>query len=170
MKNIIYRQSIAFLTIIILLNSCNIKENVNAINEKTVITGKILDYDSSKTKITIINKNLCVNELREVLEIDSLGNFYFSFISNSKRDVRIKSNRANFLVLIYPGDSVFVEFKSRNKEYWKHIKFSGDRATENKHIIEFQKTFLDQSVSYKMINKQKKVLDEKKFVEFMDSV
>lgn len=170
MRKIIYYQLIIVMTAVFMLNSCNGLEKANTKNKKTVIAGRILDYKPSRTKITIVNQNLCVNEKRETLEIDSLGNFYLSFRSSSKKDIRIMSNWANFLVLIYPGDSVFVEFKSRNKEFWNHIRYSGDRVAENTHIIEFQKTFQDQSVGYEKINQQKEALNENEFVQFMDSL
>jgi len=166
----IYLQILVIFIMTLLLNSCVDSENDNIKNEKTIIAGKILDYKPSETKITIIKKDLCVNEKREILEIDSLGNFHYRFNSNSKRDLRIKSNNANFLVLIYPGDSLYVEFKSIEKQFWNHIKFRGDRKTENIHLTEFQKTFQNQSVSYEKINQQKTALNENSFVQFMDSV
>ncbi|TAJ11568.1 hypothetical protein DMA11_16425 [Marinilabiliaceae bacterium JC017] len=155
---------------LVLGSSCNRKPVKSDSPQKTIITGRIIDYSKDQTEITLVNMDLLVTEKREVLDIDSTGFFSYSFMNNSPRDIRLKGNSVNFLFLAFPGDSIHVEFKSRTNDYQNSIAFSGDRHVENKQVTHFQHVFNNSSVSHKEIVTAKAKFDLPQFLHFMDSV
>jgi len=162
------KYSIVIIAACIFTLSCNISQNEKGVTAKTIVSGKILDFDE-RTELTIINKNLCIDSKREVISIDSTGHFHYTIEINSARDLRIISNKANFLLLLFPGDSVFVEFKTNTSQFWKSINFKGDRQIENTIIANFQDTF-QKSIDYNAIIRHQAILNEGQFIHFMDSI
>ncbi|HKJ42030.1 MAG TPA: hypothetical protein VKA27_08035 [Sunxiuqinia sp.] len=110
-------KQITTLLLLILLISCQEKEQKNKAPKKVTIAGKIVNYDknSEKNILTIyINDNGKATQLNYSTKIDSLGNFNVRFKRYFPQDVMI-SYRTNFRVIVHPGDSLYVEFNGNTQ-------------------------------------------------------
>jgi len=169
-----YRNYMKKLNILLLLTSifwysCNTPIE-NKLLKPVTITGKVLDYVPNKTEGEITFPKLCGENKRETITFDSCGNFTCSSINNIPSDIRISINKAYFIILAHPGDSIQIELVSNAPDFWKTISINGQRATENRQIIKFQKQFRSNSIKSEELAEARDTKNEEDFVSFMDSL
>ena len=155
---------------LIIVTLCHIFACSLLAQQQTVISGKITDYDNSYNSCKLINQQLGIKDNRAIINVDSLGQFHYSFDCYATKDLRIIANKAYVTFLIQPGDSVHIEFAANNKHYYNHITFTGDRKTENEQITLFQKVFQDQSTHHNQIVKAADTLNLNDFTIYIDSL
>ena len=88
---------------------------------------------------------------------------------------RLNQTRLNFLILIHPGDSIYVEFygKQQNSpDFLKTIKFSGSATQTNQHAAAFQYMFEPYRSYYDGAAKMRAVknYDLEKFMLYLDTL
>nr|WP_321450805.1 TlpA disulfide reductase family protein [uncultured Carboxylicivirga sp.] len=131
------------LFLILLSVSLNLKAGNEYKKQQTVVCGKISNYDSSLKTISGCVNLIGVPRLNVSDSIDRNGNFIFRFDIYTPTDLWI-DYRTNFLVLIHPGDSIYLEFDgnaNNRPELLNTIKFSGDAALSNKEAASFQNMY-----------------------------
>ncbi len=156
---------------LIVLISCNKQENYET-PKRTIISGKISNYDLDNREIEIFANRVGFKPLNLTSELDSLGNFYAAFESYIPTDVGIRY-KSFFHVLTNPDDSVFIDVNaSTNRliDFFNAIKISGDNAVTNQSAVEFQKRYFTSSVYNDWNAKQKafKKLDSTQYLNYLD--
>jgi thiol-disulfide isomerase/thioredoxin len=126
---------------LLLLFSCSIEKEEQYLEQKQiVIAGRVQNFDSEKMNIDLNIYRICQERETITTNIDSLGNFYFSFNGYIPIQTSL-TYKTNVFVLANPGDSLYLEFDGKlnsNIELLKNIRFSGDAAQLNKDIAAFQ--------------------------------
>jgi len=130
--------------ILLLLFSCSIrKEEKYQEQKQVIIAGRIQNFDSDKMNIDVNIYRICQERETITTNIDSLGNFHFSFNCYVPTQISL-TYKTNVSVQAHPGDSLFLEFDGKinsNIELLKNIRFSGDAAQLNKDIAAFQSLY-----------------------------
>lgn len=166
--------------IVMLLSVCIFSASCmqsNKFDEKkqVVITGKINQYNGSNAKLYLIYSQPGVKSARELVDIDSAGNFEYRIEGYLPLDAMLleKNTFSNINFMYHPGDSIHLEFDTKEKPLalLKTVKFSGDRAETNNQILKFQVMREEKDLGYGAINPsesyKKNVAD---FIVEMDSV
>lgn len=131
------------LLLIVFSVSLKLKANDDYKKKQTIIYGKIINYDPT------IQKAKCYVNLvgapRILLEdvINSSGNFSFQFDIYTPTDLWIEY-KTNFLVLVHPGDSIYLEFDGNTNnrpELLNTINYSGNSIRSNKEAATFQRMY-----------------------------
>jgi hypothetical protein len=139
--------NLAFLLITIILFSCN-NENSNQIPEKVILSGKVLNHTSEIKNIFLSINRPGLGPLQVYTKIDSEGFFSTSFELYIPTDAWLRY-KTNFLVLLHPGDSIYVEFDGllNNKpDILKTIRFGGDAKIVNSEAAILQKMYFSHSI------------------------
>jgi len=105
-----------FITVfLIIFSSCNkSKKQYNNVPQIIIVSGKIDNYEPNRQLTLHVNK-LGFSQEQILAKMDSAGNFMATFESYIPVDVWVMYN-TNFLVLLYPGDSLFIQFDGRYKD------------------------------------------------------
>lgn len=165
-------KNVLLLVIFILLFFQNIKALESTQPKKVVLTGKVLNFDKNLKQIRVIVYRPGFSELTLYSNLDNHGFFHFSFDSYNPTDVFL-DYKVNTLLLVHPGDSLFIEFDGNQKTrtgILKSIKFSGDRAKSNWDASNFlrkyysSKIYLDKKSESLAI----KQLDWKEYIEYLN--
>jgi thiol-disulfide isomerase/thioredoxin len=139
------RKIILLLTSLVIFISCsNQKEiEISSVPIRTVVTGKVINPISDEPTISLwVNRVGFEPEEIKVL-LDSTGNFKTYFLTYVPVDVWV-SYHINFLVLLKPGDSLYVEFDATRKsrpELLETVKFEGSAGENNRQASIFQKMY-----------------------------
>ncbi len=148
--NYILILSIFFITI-----SC-IQENEFDENKQVVVTGKIHQYNGENAKLYFIYSQPGVKNSKELIDIDSEGNFEYRFDGYIPLDAMIleRNTFANINFIYHPGDSIHLEFETNDKQIplLKTVKFAGDATKTNNQIIKFQILREENNLGYGAIN------------------
>ena len=109
-----------------------------------------------------------------VAKTDSTGNFWVSFESYLPLDVWV-AYKTNFLVLLHPGDSLYMQFDAfynERPEFLASIRFSGDAAKTNQNAVIFQQMYFSNEIYYDWDKKLKAVREYEvdRYLQYLDSV
>lgn len=161
---------ILFILFIISCKPENEKFNDNP--KRINITGKIVNPDADHNELKFNVNRVGLPSTQLSTELDENGNFSTSFESYIPTDVWFHY-RTRFLVIIHPGDNIYVEFDGALKEpeIFESIKFKGDAIQVNREASKFQK--LLSSNLYSTQEKRKQALKDyspDEFVSYVDSV
>jgi len=110
--------------------------------QQIIVAGKIDNYDPSWEVVLAVNRAGFIQEPIQV-KTDSTGSFTTTFESYIPTDAYLVY-KANFLVLLHPGDSLFVHFDgqySDGSEILNTIKFGGNAAQTNQYAAKFQQMY-----------------------------
>lgn len=127
--------------------SCAQEKQYGKVPQNITIAGRIGNY-SSDSQIDVFVNRLGLEQENIQVQVDSLGNFIATLESYIPLDAVI-DYRANFWVLLHPGDSLFVYFdgKCKNRpELLETIKFSGDRAETNQYVAKYQQMYFSSNI------------------------
>ncbi|WP_163711168.1 TlpA family protein disulfide reductase [Mangrovibacterium lignilyticum] len=167
-------KNILLLTIFFISISCNHKDKFTE-KKQIVVTGKIHQYNGENAKLYFIYSQPGGKDSKELINIDSVGNFQYAIEGYIPLDAMLleQTTFANINFIYHPGDSIHLEFKTNEKQLplLKTVKFSGDRAETNNHLINFQILREENNLGYGVINPNeayKKNTDD--FITQMDSV
>jgi thiol-disulfide isomerase/thioredoxin len=139
---------IFFLSLSILISCSTGNEKKYRILKKVIIAGKVENFNLDNSEISLSVNRPCFSQETIFTNLDSLGNFSFSFESYIPTDIWLHY-RMNFLVLTHPGDSIYVEFDG---EPWsrpailKTIKYSGDAVKANQDAATFQRMYFSNAL------------------------
>ncbi len=142
------RKLLYLFTILVLANCKSQEEKNSQHSQRVVISGRVLNFDSNDMGVRFTVNRLGVSRLNMDAKMDSLGYFTTYFDSYIPTDIWI-DYKTNFLVLIHPGDSIYIEFDGRpnwRPELLKTIQFSGDAAEINKEAAVFQQLYYSNSL------------------------
>jgi len=153
--------------------SCTSHKNYDK-KEQIIISGKVLNFNPDNPNVHLSVNRLGFRSIQIIEHLDSLGNFRASFYSYIPTDVWIYY-KTNFLVLTYPGDSIYVEFDGKSDkrpELLKSIKFSGNADKQNQNAAKFQLMYFSNPIYYDRDAKEKaaKELDTTEYVTYLDSM
>lgn len=163
-----------FYLLILLLQFSFIRLGYCESKNQIIITGKVNDFEQNNREIKIYANRLCFTSLNLATELDSSGNFYATLESSIPTDVSIRYNDL-FFVLVNPGDSINIELNgSINQaiDFFEQVKISGNNATTNHNVVEFQKRYFS-SKEYNDWNAQQKAVKELnsiQYLNYLDSV
>lgn len=166
--------NILILTIFITAVSCT-RKNIFSKKEQIIVTGKIHQYNGRNAKLYFVYSQPGMKHSRELLEIDSTGNFEYRIKGYIPLDAMIieRNTFANINFIYHPGDSIHLEFESNAKQIplLKTVKFSGDGAKTNNQLIKFQILREVNNLGYGVINpKEAYKKNTNDFILEMDSV
>ena len=133
-----------------LLISCTNNNDSYNIPREVNITGKIENIDPNNHEIALFVNRLGFNQTPIYITADSLGNFQTSFETYTPTDIWL-SYKTNFIILVQPGDSIYVEFDGQldiRYQTLETIKFSGDNAKANQDAAKFQVMYYSNPLYY----------------------
>jgi len=158
-----------------ILVSCSIEnEPKDQFPQEVIIAGKVTNYDPDNTEINISVNRPGFEQEAIYTNLDSLGNFSFSFKSYIPTDVWL-DYKMNFLVLTHPGDSIYINFDGSS---WSRptiletVKFNGDAAETNQDAAIFQKMYFSNTLYTDWDAKAKAVkeYDADEYITYLDTV
>ena len=129
-----------------IFQSCN---KYGDVPQRIIIAGKI-DHYNPNWQVTIGINKIGFTLESIIAKTDSAGNFMATFESYIPLDVWI-TYKTNFLVLLHPGDSLFVQFEGNSNdraELLKSARFSGDAAKTNQNAAKFQQMYFSNEIFY----------------------
>ncbi|HOH96602.1 MAG TPA: TlpA disulfide reductase family protein, partial [Candidatus Enterocola sp.] len=105
---------------------------------------------------------------------DSTGYFHTSFEIYTPTDVWV-TYKMNFLVLVQPGDSIYLEFDGKldkRPEILETVKFSGDGAKVNQDAAKFQSMYFSNPLYYDWNAKEqaKQKYDVDQYLMYLDTL
>jgi thiol-disulfide isomerase/thioredoxin len=139
--------------------------------QEVTISGTVTDYNPDRADVVLLINYLGVEMYhRAFLTLDNEGKFSYTYNSYMPSDITVKSNNGNvfFRILAHPGDRINMSFKNGKRNFWKSLKFEGDRSIENKQIAIFQQSF--KQVNHAKIQKAFREMNLDDFKLFMDGV
>jgi thiol-disulfide isomerase/thioredoxin len=155
-----------------IFSSCEKKQDYRHPKEVT-IAGKVLNFDHENNDIYLDINRLGFPTDHENSILDSLGNFCARFKTYIPTDVWIRYS-SNFLILVHPGDSIYVEFEGNTDqrvEILKTIKFRGSGAKTNQDAAAFQCMYFSNPTANdrNAMQKARKSLEVKEYTNFLDN-
>ena len=138
-----------------------------------IVSGKIDNYELNR-QLTLHVNRLGFSQEQILAKMDSAGNFMATFESYIPVDVWVMYN-TNFLVLLHPNDSLFVQFDGKHKdrpELLTSIKFGGDAAKTNQYAAKFQQMYYSHEIYYDWDKKRKAVkeYDTDQYLQYLDTI
>jgi len=158
---------------IVILLSCNKTKRQYDEPQKIIVAGKIDNYDPNR-EVRITVNNLGVERKSTVAKVDSAGNFIVTLDSYIPVDAWIQY-KTNFLVLLYPNDSLFVRFDGKcddRPELLESIRFGGISAKTNQDAAKFQQMYYSNEIYYDWDKKQRTVkeYDVDQYLQYLDTL
>jgi hypothetical protein len=139
-----------------------------------VIFGKVnAPKENSSIKLAVNRIGFHQEEL--TTHLDAEGHFSFTFTTYVPTDAWI-DYRTNFLILLHPGDSLYVEFDGTTNDRVAVLKsaiFKGDASATNESAALFQRLYYDSPFyNYDYSKRQNKIKDStpSEYMRFCDSV
>ncbi len=133
--------------------------------KKVIIAGKIDSISTAQLDVALAVNRLGSNQTTIYVKADSLGNFHASFETYTPTDVWIVY-KSNFLVLVHPGDSIYVKFNGNvdgklgsRPKILKTIEFGGDAVKTNQDASKFQLMYFSNPLYNDFNAKNKAVKD-----------
>ncbi len=163
------------LLLVVVLVACSKSEKLDyQAFQKVVIAGKIDSVSASQLDVTLAVNRLGGDQTVIYVKADSLGNFHTSFETYIPTDVWIVY-KSNFLVLVHPGDSIYVKFNGKHgsrPKILKTIEFSGDVIKTNQDAAKFQLMYFSNPLynNFKAKNKAVKDYDLAQYKLYLDSL
>ncbi|MDP4268582.1 MAG: TlpA disulfide reductase family protein [Bacteroidota bacterium] len=162
------------LAILLVIPFTSIKSEDYQSPRKLIIAGKVTNYDHAKDVIELSINQPGFNQESISIEIDSLGRFSTAFEIYRPTDAWLMY-KTNFLVLIHPGDSIYVEFDGKpgdRPSILKSIEFSGDAAKSNRDAAVFQFRYFSDPLywDWKKEERAIKEYDTDRYLVYLDSV
>lgn len=151
-----------------------VQAQVGMTENNIIVSGKILNPDSTIKKIKLTVNRLGFDSEELYSKVDTGGNFHFQFYSAIPTDVWLVY-QLNTLFVVHPGDSMFIDFDGSKKDrpsILESISFTGDRDKINNQIAAFQAEFHKSSL-YNSGNLKAKAMETKnpeQFRFFADSL
>ena len=135
------RKLLILLVFGLLLSSCTNDECTDfTIPKEVIIAGKVDNIDMGNHDVRLSVNRPGLNPIVISALADSMGYFHASFETYTPTDVWVMY-KMNFLVLVQPGDSIYVEFDGKpntRPQILETIKFSGNGAKTNQDAAKFQ--------------------------------
>lgn len=115
--------------------------------ERVVIAGKVSNPDADVLYLKASPNRVGFLECEtEQAVLDNDGRFCVSFNTYISTDVWI-TYKANFLVMVHPGDSIYLEFDGSPKDrldVLETVKIEGSNAINNRLAVSFQKLWFSE--------------------------
>jgi thiol-disulfide isomerase/thioredoxin len=129
--------------------SCERASIIEEEPRRVVIAGKVDNYDPQDRAQFVVNRVGLSNQENVALTFDAEGNFHGSFMTYVPVDGWMSTRRANFVILLRPGDSLHVRFdwsKGDRPELLPTVRFSGGGAKTNRDAARFQQMYFSDPV------------------------
>jgi len=157
----------------VIFSSCNKQKQYGDVPQTIIVAGKIDNYEPNRQLYLSVNR-LGFRQERILAKTDSAGNFMTTFESYIPVDVWVVY-KTNFLVLLYPKDSLFVHFDGNHNdrpELLESIKFGGDRAKTNRFAAKYQQMYFSNELYTDWDKKQKamKEYDADQYLQYLDTL
>lgn len=150
------------------------EKNDYSIPKKVIIAGKVDNIDHGNYDVNLYVNRPGFNQIAIFAKADSSGNFHASFETYTPTDVWIMY-KMNFLVLVQPGDSIYLEFDGKpnqRPEILETVKFSGDGAKTNQDAAKFQIMYYSNPLYYDRNAKEqaKQKYDVEQYLTYLDTL
>ncbi|MFD2034980.1 TlpA family protein disulfide reductase [Belliella marina] len=142
------KKLVALLTFALLISSAYAGSDDHSNPKRVVIAGKVKNMDPNNLEVKLAVNQLALGQAAVYAKADSLGNFHASFETYIPTDVWI-IYKTNFLVMVQPGDSIYVEFDGKHKDrpqLLETIKFDGDGSKTNQDAAKFQSMYFSSTL------------------------
>lgn len=145
-----------------------------SVPKKVTIAGKVNHLQPGKNELTISANRPGFNSISVHAKADSTGAFTASFEIFTPTDVWVLY-KTNFLVLVQPGDSIYVEFDGQANDrppLLESIRFGGHGAAINRQASKFQRMFFSNPIYTDWDKKErvKKEYDVDRYVLYLDTL
>jgi thiol-disulfide isomerase/thioredoxin len=166
-------KKIVSLLLIISFISCS-KNHPSSTRENIIIEGRVRNFNPDITKVNLGVNRIGFGPEQLSATLDNNGYFKTSFESKFPTDLWLRY-KTNFLILVHPGDSIYIEFDGSREErsaLLKTVKFKGDASKLNQEAAKFQQLYYsDDYYSFQDKNLLAiKTFDEIRYRQFRDSV
>jgi len=158
---------------IVIFSSFEPKNQYGDVTQKIIVAGKINNYDPSREVYLAVN---WIGFMQEQInpKIDSVGNFMAIIESYVPIDAWL-GYRTNFLVLLHPGDSLFIHFDGQygnRPAILNTIEFGGDAAQTNQYAAKFQQMYFSNELftNRDRQNMAVKDYDAEQYVQYLDTI
>lgn len=142
--------------------------------EPVVISGKVTSpKEGSSIKLAINRVGFPQEEL--ICPLDAAGSFSFEFTAFVPTDAWV-DYQTNFLILVHPGDSIYMEFDGATGDrvtVLKSVIFKGDASTVNKSAALFQQVYFASQVNkYDYFKSENRIKNStpSEYIEYCDSL
>ena len=168
------KKLLTLISIATLISCSSSEKNDYQTSKKVIVAGKIDSINTKQLDVKLYINRLGHDQLEVYTKADSLGNFHASFETYTPTDVWL-DYKMNVLVLVHPGDSIYVKFNGkprRRPEILKSIEFSGDAAKINQDAAKFQFMYFSNPLynDWDAKEKAKKDYDLEQYVMYLDSL
>lgn len=168
------KKLLTLISITTLISCSSSEKNDYQTSKKVIVAGKIDSINTKQLDVKLYINRLGHDQLEVYTKADSLGNFHASFETYTPTDVWL-DYKMNVLVLVHPGDSIYVKFNGkprRRPEILKSIEFSGDAAKINQDAAKFQFMYFSNPLynDWDAKEKAKKDYDLEQYVMYLDSL
>ncbi len=174
LNKIIMKKLLILLVLGILISCTNDESNDFSIPKKVIIAGRVDSIDPDNLDLFLYVNRPAFNSIEIFTKADSSGYFNCSFESYTLTDVWLRY-KTNFLVLVHPGDSIYVEFDGKpnsRPQILETIKFSGNRAKANQDAAKFQFMYFSNPLYYDWDTKEqaKQKYDVDQYLMYLDTL
>ena len=132
----------------ILISCAHDKSNDYSVPKKVVIAGKVNNMDPGNRDVDLYVNRPGLRQVVASTKADSAGFFNASFEIYTPTDVWVQY-KMNILVLVQPGDSIFVEFDGQHNQrpqILETIQFGGDGVKINQEAAKFQAMYFSDPI------------------------
>jgi len=162
-----------FLVSIVIFSSCKPKNQNYDVPQRITVAGKIDNYDPNREVYLAVNW-IGFSQEQIFPKIDSVGNFLAIIESYVPVDAWL-GYRTNFLVLLYPGDSLFIRLDGQygnRPAILNTIEFDGGAAQTNQYAAKFQQMYFSNEFLRDMnrSNRAVKEYDPAQYLLYLDTI
>lgn len=158
-----------------ILISCNNDKNKDySVPKKVVIAGKVNNLDPGNREVSLYVNRPGLSQQVVSAKADSAGHFHASFDIYTPTDVWILY-KTNFLVLVEPGDSIYVEFDgqpNQRPQVLETIQFGGDAVMVNQDAAKFQHMYFSDPIytDWDAKRRTNQTYDADRYVLYLDTL
>ena len=168
------RNRLLLFLFVILISCNNDKNNDYSVPKKVVIAGKVNNLDEGNRDVSLYVNRPGLNQLVVPVKADSSGHFHASFDMYTPSDVWVLY-KTNFLVLVQPGDSIYVEFdgqSSQRPQILETIRFGGDGVEVNQDAAKFQYLYFSDPIytDWDAKSRATKNYDADRYLMYLDTL
>lgn len=158
----------------ILISCTHDKNSDYSVPKKVIIAGKVNNLDPGNRDVGLYVNRPGLNQLVISTKVDSAGHFHASFDIYTPTDVWVQY-KMNVLVLVQPGDSIYVEFDghpNQRPQILETIQFGGDGVKVNQDAAKFQKMYFSDPIytDWDEKSRTKKTYDVDQYVLYLDTL
>lgn len=158
----------------ILISCAHDKSNDYSVPKKVILAGKVNNMDPGNRDVDLYVNRPGLRQVVASTKADSAGFFNASFEIYTPTDVWVQY-KMNILVLVQPGDSIFVEFDGQHNQrpqILETIQFGGDGVKINQEAAKFQAMYFSDPIytDWDAKSRTKQTYDVRQYALYLDTL